>query len=154
MAESDDDILRHLETAAAGASRAEDDYRRSHADRLKLLERDRVFAYRRLNLVRDLIGAIRGAEDGDAAVSAAEALLRREFGLSREREAHATVLERFVPVTEALDLMVNGDEEERVGSDVAAKALATFEAWYEAHSGTPFLALFDIYVTQTPVVDF
>lgn len=154
MAEGNDDILLHLETAAADASRAEDDYRLSHAERLRLLERERTFAYRRLNLVRDLVAAVRGTEDGDAAVAAAEALLAREFGLGRSSEAHRAVLDRFARVVEALDLCVNGDPEEKVDIDAVLKALADFEAWYEARGGSPFLALYDVYVPQTPVVDF
>jgi hypothetical protein len=35
-----------------------------------------------------------------------------------------------------------------------AEALAGFEAWYAAETGTPFWALFDRYVPETPVVDF
>jgi hypothetical protein len=154
VAEGDDDILLHLGTAAAEASLAEDEYRRNHAERLRVLERSRVFAYRRLNLVRDLVAAVRGTEDGDAAVAAAETVLSREFGLGRGSEAHRAVLDRFVPVIEALDLAVNGDEEDRVGIDTVLKALADFEAWYEARGGSPFLALYDVYVPQTPVVDF
>jgi hypothetical protein len=33
-------------------------------------------------------------------------------------------------------------------------ALARFEAWYAATHSGPFWALFEHYVTETPVVDF
>lgn len=145
-------FLSRLADDAAAGDRAEAELRREFGERLAQVERERVFANRRLHLMRCLAAAVEGAEDDAAALAAGDRVIEAEFGLSRASEAHGVIMDRFRPVADAVDTLLNCEAE----PDHAAVlgALASFEQWYEAHTGKPFLALYDVYRAQTPVVDF
>jgi hypothetical protein len=144
-------ILQALAAAADGADRAERQYRQEAAQRTAALEQERAFAFRRLNLMRELADAIATADAEESAVGVAAATLRGKLGWSGESEARNEVLERFAPVTRALFRSLTG-EDEPVPSP--QDVLADFERWYAGSRGTPFWILFERYVQQTPLVDF
>lgn len=147
-----DTYLARLNAAAEAAGRAEDDFRKSYASQLQALERARVFANRRFNLVRELSRAIEGADDGPAAIKAGERILAENFSLSGSNPAHTEILAAFARVSDEIDTALNCEGEPQ--PDVVLQSFAEFEQWYEARTGTPFMALYDVYVPQTPVVDF
>jgi len=133
-------FLDALKLAADRATAAENDFRREIAGRTRALERERAFAFRRMNLMR--------------AVAGAAVVLRARLGWSSDSEARIAVVSRFAPVAQAVfATLAPSDDEEASGPDVIA-ALAEFETWYaEAHS-SPFWTLFESYLPETPVVDF
>ena len=146
-------LAEALQAAADRAAEAETSFRRESTQRIATLARERSFAYRKLNLVRAVAGAVVMAENEDAVAGLAGAVLRREFGWSSDSDARAAVLDRFAPVALAIFRSFVSPEKDSGCADVLA-ALAAFEAWYaETHSG-PFWALFDHYVPETPVIDF
>ena len=144
--------LTRLAGAASDSDRAEADLRREFGERLAVVERERVFANRRLHLMRALSAAVEGADDDAAAHAASDRVLNEEFGLGRGSEAHAAIMDRFRIVADTVDELLNCEGEPDHAGVIAA--LASFESWYEGHTGKPFMALYDVYRTQTPVVDF
>ena len=148
-------FLDALKLAADEAARAEDEFRRQMAARAKALERERAFAYRRLNFMHAVAEAVAAAESEEIAVAAALAVLRTKLGWSSDSEARAAVLARFAPVAQQVfaALMPAGEEEAAPPADAVA-ALAAFEAWYRDTHPNPFWSLFEHYMPETPVVDF
>src|SRR5260221_13888460 len=152
-------FLDTLKQAADRATAAESDFRREIAERTKALEGERSFAFRRLNLMRAIAEIVAGAEGEEIAVAGATAVLRAKLGWTSDSEARDAVMSRFAPVAQAMFASLSPERaapaagEERLDTDVI-KALADFEAWYsESHPG-PFWSLFDVYMPETPVVDF
>jgi len=147
-------FLDALKLAADRATAAENDFRREIAGRTRALERERAFAFRRMNLMRAVADVIAAAEGEEIAVAGAATVLRAGLGWSSDSEARIAVVSRFAPVAQAVfATLAPSDDEEASGPDVIA-ALAEFETWYaEAHS-SPFWTLFESYMPETPVVDF
>jgi hypothetical protein len=146
-------LLDALKAAANQAAASETAFRRDIALRIKALERERAFAFRRLNLMRAVAAAVTGPEKDDDAVAAGVAALRDEIGWVGASEARTEVLDRFAEVARALRAVVAPTEADAEPPDPLA-ALDAFEAWYaDTHTG-PFWALFDQYVPENPVVDF
>jgi len=146
-------FLDALKSDADKAAAVESEFRRQSAERIKALECERAFAFRRLNLMRGIAEAVAAAEDSEMAVASSLALLRAKLGWSSDSEARAAVLSRFSSVAQAVLASLAPVEEEGSPPDVAV-ALADFEAWYAASHATPFWTLFEHYVVETPVVDF
>jgi hypothetical protein len=146
-------FLGTLKAAAEGAAIAETEFRRQAADRTKALERERAFAFRRLNLMRAVAEAVAAAESEEIAVAASLALLRSRLGWSSDSDARSEVLSRFSPVAAAVFACLAPLDGETSAPDVT-RVLEEFEAWYAATRATPFWALFEQYVAETPVVDF
>jgi hypothetical protein len=146
-------FLDALKSNADKASAVETEFRRQAAARISALERERAFAFRRLNLMRAVAEAVAAAEDAETAVASSLALVRARLDWSSDSEARDAVLSRFAPVAQAVFASLAPAEEEAPPPDVAA-ALAEFETWYAASHATPFWALFEHYVAETPVVDF
>ena len=160
-------FLDALKLAADEAARAEDEFRRQMAARAKALERERAFAYRRLNFMHAVAEAVAAAESEEIAVAAALAVLRTKLGWSSDSEARAAVLARFAPVAQQVfaALAPVGEEAGPPGAGEgegapaaepagAVAALAAFEAWYRDTHPNPFWSLFEYYMPETPVVDF
>jgi hypothetical protein len=145
-------FIDELAAAADSSSVAEAEYRREAAERIKVLAQERAFAFRRLNLMRDMARAMMGAETEEAAVACALAALRSRLGWTGDSEVHAAILSRFGPVAEALFAGLDPDGE--APAPDAASALAEFEAWYAGNHAAPFWALFERYMAETPLVDF
>ena len=148
--------LDELATAATHAAAVEDGFRRDIAARLKALERDRVHAFRRLNLMRTIAEAIAPADSPEIAVAATSAVLRHRLGWAVDSEARAEVLSRFAPIALAMfgrqhdGKQEDGQSEKRdVGQELAA-----FEGWYGSTHTVAFWELFEIVMPETPLVDF
>jgi hypothetical protein len=143
------DFLAALKCAADQASDAEESFRRDIGPRMKELERERTFAWRRLNLMRGIDEIIAPASSEEDAVAAADAALRLKLGWGDDSPARSAVLSRFAAIPRAMF----ANRTEPAEADVVA-TLAGFEDWYrDTHSG-PFWALFDYEMPETPVVDF
>jgi hypothetical protein len=145
-----DDLKRATERAAA----VENDFRREIAQRIKALESERAFAFRRFNLMRAIADVVASAESEEIAVASATALLRTKLGWSSDSEARSAVLSRFAPVAQAMfaSLAPPGDEDAPTPDVIGA--LAEFERWYGETHPNPFWILFENYIPETPVVDF
>jgi hypothetical protein len=145
-----DDLKHTTERAAA----AENDFRREIAQRIKTLENERAFAFRRFNLMRTIAEVVASAECEEIAVAGATALLRAKLGWSSDSEARTAVVSRFAPVAQAMfaSLAPSGDEDAPTPDVIAA--LAEFERWYGETHPNPFWILFENYIPETPVVDF
>jgi hypothetical protein len=145
-----DDLKRATERATA----AENDFRREIAQRIKALENERAFSFRRYNLMRAIGDVVASAESEEIAVAGATAMLRAKLGWSSDSEARTDVVSRFAPVAQAMFAsLAPSDHEEAPEPDVIA-ALAEFERWYGETHSNPFWILFDHYMPETPVVDF
>lgn len=155
-------LLDTLTAAAARAGETEAAYRRETVQRIAALERERSFAFRRLNLMRAVIAAVAGAETEEEATARGATALCAEIGWDGISEARTAVLEQFAAVTKAVVAELEREPDASAGEGAASPydgpsaltALADFEKWYgETHTG-PFWGLFGQYVPQTSVVDF
>ena len=144
--------LASLQSAADAASAAEKDFRRQAAERIKALEQQRAFAFRRLNVIRLISDAVAGAESEEIGVAAALAVLRMRLGWSSDSEARSAVLSRFAPVAKAM--LATPEALTQAPPTGIAEALADFESWYAATYVVPFWSLFEHEMAETPVVDF
>jgi hypothetical protein len=147
-------FLDELKLATDRAAAAESDFRRGIAERIKALESERAFAFRRLNLMRAVADVVAGAESEEAAVAGASAVLRVRLGWSSDSDARTAVASRFAPVAQAMFAgLAPADDEDAPRPDVL-EALDAFETWYaQTHPGS-FWTLFENYMPETPVVDF
>lgn len=148
----DVDLIARFEAAAEAARLTEHAYRKEAADRIASLALERSNAFRRLNLVRAAIAAIAGAEDPQTATLRARITLANDLGWQEIGPRQELVLDRMMPVFEAIDADMAA--EDRAPGLAAPAALRTFEAWYREETGTDFYALFDRYMPDTPRVDF
>ena len=146
-------FLEALKQAADRAERVEAGFRREVADRTRILEQERAFAFRRLNLMRSVAEVIASAESEDSAVARGISIVRTKLGWSGESEARSEVLSRFAPVARAVFANLASPGAEPPTADVV-KELSEFESWYTTSHERPFWALFDHYIPETPVVDF
>ena len=143
-------FVETLDAAAQGAAVTETAYRREAAERIKHLERERSFAFRRVNLIRPVAEAVVRATNEEMAVAGSQAILRAKLGWSGDSDARSAVLTEFAKVAQALFVTLHpGDEQ----PDVLA-VLKDFEAWYAAAHRKPFWDLFDQPMPETPLVDF
>jgi hypothetical protein len=145
-----DDLKHATERAAA----AENEFRRDIARRIKAMEDERAFAFRRYNLMRAVADAVASAESEEIAIAGATVILRSKLGWSNDSEARSAVLSHFSPVAQAaFASLTPADEKETPRPDVLA-VLGEFERWYAATHPNPFWVLFENYMPETPVVDF
>ena len=145
-------LLAAFETAAETASKAEAALRKQMEAEILRLERQRAFAYRRLNFVRTLSEGIRTAEHEEAAIATGRALVRAELGWESDSETRAETLSRLAPVTRATFACLASAAEEP-STDRVVKALADFEAWYLGRFEQPFWMLFERHVEELPLVE-
>src|SRR5258708_36738766 len=146
-------LVASFQAAAQAAEDAEKSFRASLHPRLEALEQARVFAYRRMNLVSDMVREAARHDARDVAVMAIIAFIAVEFALERGRDRHETILTRLGPVADAVASATHlPPNEDEARPDVAAE-LAAFEAWYRAETGAYFLARADIAVPENPLFD-
>ena len=143
-----------LKLSAERSAAAEDEFRRGIAERTRQLEKERSFAFRRLNLMKDISTSIAGVESEEIAVAAATAVLRARLGWVSDSEARIQVVSSFVPVAQAMFASLTPSEIDDKAKPDVIKSLANFEAWYEETHPHPFWFLFENYMPETPVVDF
>jgi len=145
-------FLDAFKAAAEQAEAAEGQFRQDIARQIAAFERERAFAFRRLNLVRAIADAVRQAESEEAALANASAALCAKIGWSTDSEARTEVLTRFRPVTQAIFRNLAPTADESAAS--VQSLLAEFENWYAQSRQTPFWVLFEHYIPETPRVDF
>ena len=145
-------LLERLQAAASDAAAAETAYRREAAARIRALERERSFAFRRVNLIKPIADAVARADSEEMAVGAGQAILRAKLGWSGDSEARSAVLTEFAKVAKALFAALH-PRDDQPPADVLTP-LKDFESWYEAKHGVPFWDLFDQPMPETPLVDF
>ena len=145
------DLIARFEQAADAAREAEDAYRREAAGRIDALAQARSRAFRRLNLLRQASTTIAAAEEPNEAISRARLTVAQSLGWEEIGPRQELVLTRLAPVFEALQATM---ADERDSPDAVQEALAGFEDWYSAETGSDFYALFDRYMPETPRVDF
>ena len=145
-----DAYLATLAAAARAASTAELEHQKEAARRAAELRLARAFAWRRLNLVRAVAAAVRGAErHGGRRRRRPRAAFLREVGWNGATQAQRDVADRFAPVALAVWSAGRGEP----ARPTPAAALAAFEAWYAAERGVPFLALMEREVVELPLVE-
>lgn len=144
-------LLHRFDAAARAASAAEDSYRREATDRIKVLERARSFAFRRVNLLKSIAAAMTDAKDEEEAQAKASAAFFREVNWSGASETQREVARRFAPVVSLIWRMRQGD----LTADIAAleSELAFFENWFSENRNGPFLALMDGEILELPLVE-
>jgi hypothetical protein len=144
-------FLDQLEQSAHAASVEEENYRREVAARIKKLEKERAFGFRRLNLMRTVVAAIEACETEDDAVAQGSTAFLREVGWSSESESQQEALEKFQPVIRACwqARQAEGEEQrEEIGDN-----LRDFERWFgEARNG-PFLSVLEREIVELPLVE-
>jgi hypothetical protein len=148
-------FLATLDAAAAAAQREELAFRRGIAEQIAAHERRRQFAFRRADVARIVAGAVAAAPDRAEAEAAGERALREELGWHGWSEARGRILAAFRPVVQAIVAATLPPEEGAAPVAVAdvPAAFAAFEAWYEAETGTAFLAVFDVEMPELPLVE-
>lgn len=157
--------IEGLQQIADKAQSLEVAYRQQAAAQIALLERQRAFAFRRMNLMRSLVEAVtartdEGSDVGERngeeiAVASALALLRIKLGWSSDGETRDATLMNFTPVVVALYRGSNRDDQITPdGIPDIGTALGHFEDWYEKAYGVSFWMLFENPIPDTPRVDF
>lgn len=147
-------LLAAFEAAADTASKAEAALRKRMEAEVAAAERQRAFAYRRLNLMRTLTRAISRAESEEAAVSSGLAAVRAQLGWESDSDTRSETLSRLGPVVSAAfaGLAAPARDAQAPAADVA-RSLAEFEAWYERTYGRSFWALFEQEIAELPLVE-
>lgn len=153
-------FLDILAERADAAQREENDLRAEAAKLIARLERERVFAFRRAHLMREMWRAARDAETNEDAPAAAAMAVCAELGWERMTQARQMIIGRLTDLADVAAASAREPQSEEGAPAAAARAaealdrLAAFESWYEREFGQPFLALLDSYMPETPVVDF
>ena len=138
------DFLDQLRSAAEETERLESDYRRESRRRLERLETERTRAYRRYNLVKDMVAAAAAHVELPAAIEAQLAVATAESGWSETRAGYAELRERLRPVAVLIHERLHPPAAAGTIATVAGDApgaLAGFEAWYSERFGQNFLDL-------------
>jgi hypothetical protein len=157
------DYIDGLQQAAGKAQSVEAEYRQEASVRIAALERERAFAFRRMNLLRSIAEAAMPQVDDsndaaersgeEIAVARALALLRIRLGWSSDSEMRDATLAKFTPVVIALYRASSGEDTPDGPPDIG-EALGRFEDWYEKAYGVSFWTLFENPMPDTPRVDF
>ena len=144
--------LDALKLSADRSAVAEDEFRRQIAARIKELEKQRAFAFRRLNLMKEVSGVVASAESEEIAVAVVTAVLRAKLGWASDSEARMAVVSNFAPVAQAMFASLAPVESEDEQQPDVIKALAEFESWYAETHPNPFWVLFDNYMARIPPI--
>ena len=158
-------LLDDFERSAHAASVNEENYRREVAVRLKELENDRAFGFRRLNLMRTVIAALQGCETEEEALAGGSAAFLREVGWSSESEAQQEALEQFHPDSRACwqtrqlgaETEADGETEATVKGEAEpaeiGNRLNEFERWFGKARNGPFLSVLEREIVELPLVE-
>src|SRR5262249_1953881 len=114
-----------------------------------LLERQRAFSYRRLNLMRPVTAAVAAAATEEAALASGLATLRAELGWDSDSDSRSETVARFADVVRAILASCAETEE----AAAVSRALAAFESWYAVRYQRPFWILFEQYMPEMPLVE-
>lgn len=150
-------LLDDLDRIAHDASVNEEDYRKEVAVRLRELEQDRAFGFRRLNLMRTVTAALEGSENEDEAVRHGSAAFLRELGWSGDSETQQETLRQFEPVIAACWRAAQPQPPETPDADAEPAAiiekLRAFEAWFADNRNGPFLSIMEREIVELPLVE-
>lgn len=156
-------FIAELEDAAKAAQRAEIAFRKGIAAEIARHERDRQFAFRRVDLASRMAVAAQDRSARDEAIAAQIAALRAELGWYGDTPERTRIIEAWNKVAEAIWRETHGGDGGKAGADAGAGAgagasvaasMLAFEAWFETEFGKPFLELFDQEIEELPVVEF
>lgn len=153
-----DGYFEELNSAARDANVAEELYRKDALARIKQLELERAFAFRRLNLIKAVASSMTGAKDDAEATARASAAFLGEIGWTGASEMQREVLGRFLPVITALRDATRepadpGDAPREADKPLIKQELAAFEKWYAEKRNAPFLSLMEQEVLELPLVE-
>jgi hypothetical protein len=147
-----DDYLAGLDEAAHSANVAEEVYRREAMLRIRALEQERAFAFRRLNLMRSVASAAADAKDEVDALAHGSTAFLRELGWSGASESQREVVERFAPVVREVWQASRAETAEGAGAAIE-RELAAFEEWFSSSRGAPFPSIMEGEVVELPLVE-
>jgi hypothetical protein len=131
--------LAQLRAAAQGAERAEAELRQYLERRLETMSAERIRAYRRSQLVSDMIESARPIAARAECVEAQTGCVLAQAGWSGSDAGYEEVREQLSPLAALVHADLHGEPGD-VSSMVVA-ALAAFENWYRERFGTEFPAL-------------
>jgi len=144
-------LVTRLDAAARTASAAEEICRRESAEKIRALELARIYAFRRLTLVKSVASAMEGAKDWEEALEWANSAFLREVNWTGASESQREVVERFQPIIESVWRMQQGEPQER--DKEFERELAAFEKWFADNRNGAFLSLMDGEVLELPLVE-
>ena len=146
-------LVADFEDAAKSAQHAEAQLRKSVAEELARIERERAFGFRRTRLIRLLASSSPAETDEETALATQARALCGELSWSEDNPAHKEILTQLEPVGRAVWQCACGPDED-ASAKATRDALNTFENWFESARGQPFYTVFDHHIAETPVVDF
>lgn len=151
-------FLDGLERDAHAASVAEENFRREIAERLRALEQERAFGFRRFNLMRSVIDAVASGQDEEEALAKGRETVAQELQIGAETAVNLETLQRFEPVLRACweaCTAAGGTADADKGDTAAAvaAALKEFEAWFASARNGSFLSLMDHEIVELPLVE-
>jgi hypothetical protein len=146
-------LLATFEAAATAAGAAETAIRKRAEAEIAAAERERAFAYRRLNLMRTLIRATAAAETEEEAAGRGVAAVRAQLGWDADSATRVETLGRFSPVVRAVFAGLAPTEDGKTRTADVAGTLTDFEAWYERTYGLSFWRLFEQEIAELPLVE-
>lgn len=161
-----DTLISRLQAECTAAEAAERAVRAEVESRLKSAETQRAFAWRRLGALSDMARVAALEPDRELAVERQLVSLFRDIGwidngLDELAESARPLVDWLRPIAEALHAQAHpvppSEDEPPVAAPTLVDPLAafrSFEAWYEAERGQPFLLVFERYVPPTPLVEF
>lgn len=154
-------FIAELERLAHSAQREELTFRDSIAREITRRERERQFAFRRVELARSMARVAAGAQSEKVAIARQLDALVGECGWYGESDQRRKTLEAWTPVAIAVwqgvqPTTASPAEGHAAATDPVAvhHAMCAFEAWYELEFGQPFLAILDYEIPEIPVVEF
>jgi len=145
--------LDQLRDAAQASERAEAEFRRFAERRLETMSAERVRAYRRCQLVSDMIQSALPLPEPAECVAAQIGCVLSKAGWACGDTGYDEVSEQFGRVAVLVHADLHG-EPGAVSSMIVA-ALEAFETWYRRRFGTEFPALQPNAISSfQPLVDF
>lgn len=142
-----------LEQAATAAQQEELRFRANVASEIARRERERQFAFRRVELAKVMARAAAPAATLEEASAAQVAAFRREFGWHGENEQRKAALEAWRAVADAVWRDLKPDASSGQPRTTVPEAMAQFEAWYTTRFGSHYLTLLDQDIPELPVVE-
>ncbi|MBX3513792.1 MAG: hypothetical protein KF826_08915 [Xanthobacteraceae bacterium] len=141
-----------LDRLAKDANVAEDEFRRNIAKRIRELEEQRAFAFRRMNLMKSVAQAVTDAKDEEEAKAKARDAFLAELDWTGGSQFQRDVVEKFMPVGlavwEASKPDAKAEDVAKIGGELAA-----FEEWFAQQRETPFLAVMEKQMVELPLVE-
>jgi hypothetical protein len=148
-------FLDELRCTAEAIEQEEAAYRRESRRRLEGLEIERTRAFRRYNILKDMVAAVR--DEPAASIAAQVAVATTQSGWSDAREGYTDVRDHLNSIATLIHAQLQRPAEATsvaLDGDVRA-ALASFEAWHRERFGMDFLDLLGREAPSfQPLVDF